>query len=123
MIENLLSGNAVFVIDEFNTTDQSAQRRSNYAKGHQLILSSESFIADYKSLCRAKSMEDFMNSLHLAEEEAGEDLRGVHKKRNKERLKGVMHESNQLLSAYVASLKTIRNTHRIRQQDFVIVSR
>ncbi len=85
----------------------------------QLVRSSTSVGANYRAACRAKSTKDFINKLKIVEEEADESsyfldlLREIDKGKNKEKLGSLLEESNQLVSIYVASLKTMREKLKI----------
>jgi four helix bundle protein len=78
---------------------------------HQIIRSSSSSAANYRSACRGKSKPDFINKLKTAEEELDETmffyemLAEFNPNENKE-LRELYVEANELLSIVVASINT-----------------
>lgn len=97
-----------------NTLDVLPSNRIYDALVRQLVRSSTSVGANYRAACRAKSTADFVNKLKIVEEEADESsyfldlLYEIDKGKNKEVLRSLLKESNELTSIYVASLKTMR---------------
>jgi len=81
--------------------------------GGQLIRASSSVGANYRSACRAKSGKDFINKLKIVEEECDECLffleliDEVEPQLQVERAP-LQKEGNELLSIFVASLRTAR---------------
>lgn len=80
----------------------------------QLIRSSSSVGANYRAACRAKSDADFINKLKIVEEEADESLYFLEllseiDKKNNSLFQPYIKEANELLSIFVASIKTIKN--------------
>jgi four helix bundle protein len=63
---------------------------------------------------QSKSTKDFVNKLKIVEEEADESsyfidlLKEIDRGNHKDKLNNLLAESNQLVSIYVASLKTMR---------------
>ena len=77
----------------------------------QIVRSSASVGANYRSVCRAKSKADFINKLRIVEEEAGESLYFLElicefypDKRNE--IAELYKEGNQLLAMVVSSINT-----------------
>ena len=79
----------------------------------QIIRSSTSVAANYRSAQRAKSKPDFVNKLAIAEEEADESLLwleclGELATREHVELQRLMKEANELVAILTASRKTAR---------------
>jgi len=112
--EELILRNKKFAIAVLSTIDGLPSNRIYDALTRQLVRSSTSVGANYRAACRAKSTADFVNKLKIVEEEADESsyfldlLCEIDKGKNKEILNGLLKESNELVSIYVASLKTMR---------------
>jgi four helix bundle protein len=82
--------------------------------GRQLIRSGTSVGANYRSACRAKSTADFISKMGIVEEEADETLFWLEllvesKFINKEDLKSLMEEADQILAITVSSIKTAKS--------------
>jgi len=81
--------------------------------GRQLLRAGTSVGANYRAACRAKSTADFVNKLKIVEEECDESIywmellieAGLLPVR---RLDALMHEGDELLSIFVAAIKTTR---------------
>ena len=91
----------------------------------QIIRSSASSAANYRSACRAKSKPDFINKLKTVEEETDEtmffyEMIAEFNSGAKKELRELFIEANQLLSIIVASINTSNsniikeNTRKIR---------
>ena len=77
----------------------------------QIIRSSTSSAANYRSACRAKSKADFVNKLKIVEEELDEtmffyEMIAEFNLEIKKELRELFIEANQLLSIIVASINT-----------------
>ena len=80
----------------------------------QIIRSSTSAAANYRSACRAKSKADFVNKLKIVEEELDEtmffyEMIAEFNSELKKELRELFIEANQLLSIIVASINTINS--------------
>lgn len=112
--EELISRNKKFAIEVLKIVSLLPSNRVHDALVRQLVRSSTSVGANYRAACRAKSTADFINKLKIVEEEADESsyfldlLTEIDSGKNKEGLSGLLSESNQLVSIYVSSLKTMR---------------
>ncbi|HEY5826391.1 MAG TPA: four helix bundle protein [Cyclobacteriaceae bacterium] len=112
--EELIARNRKFALDVLMTIEALPSNRVYDALVRQLVRSSTSIGANYRAACRAKSTKDFVNKLKIVEEEADESsyfldlLKEIDKGKSKEKLDSLLSESNQLVSIYVASLKTMR---------------
>lgn len=91
----------------------------------QIIRSSASSAANYRSACRAKSKVDFVNKLKIVEEELDEtmlfyEMIAEFNSAVKKELREFFMEANQLVSIIVASITTSNsniikeNIHKIR---------
>lgn len=91
----------------------------------QIIRSSTSSAANYRSACRAKSKADFVNKLKIVEEELDEtmffyEMIAEFNSEIKKELRELFIEANQLLSIIVASINTTNSNiikgdvHKIR---------
>lgn len=79
----------------------------------QIVRSSASVAANYRAAARAKSNPDFINKLKICEEEADEtlfwlELLAEFNNNFRERIIPIYKECNELLSIFVASIKTVR---------------
>ena len=79
----------------------------------QLIRCSTSVGANYRAACRAKSTADFINKLKIVEEEADEclyffDLLLELQNTDKEHLKELEKEGDEILAIIVASIRTAK---------------
>lgn len=112
--EELISRNKKFALGVLNVLGVLPSNRIYDALVRQLVRSSTSVGANYRAACRAKSTADFVNKLKIVEEEVDESsyfldlLQEIDNGKNKEPLKVLLKESEELTAIYVASLKTIR---------------
>src|SRR5579883_1524623 len=85
--------------------------------GGQLLRSGTSVGANYRAVCRAKSLADFINKLRVVEEECDESIFWMemlvdnHLIRES-RMRSLMQEGHEILSIVVASAKTARASKR-----------
>ena len=84
--------------------------------GKQLLRSGTSVGANYRSACRAKSPADFINKVHICEEETDESLFWMELLNEAEiidfkRIENLMNETNELLSIFSASILTAKMNH------------
>ena len=87
----------------------------------QIIRSSTSSAANYRSACRAKSKADFVNKLKIVEEELDEtmffyEMIAEFNLEIKKELRELFIEANQLLSITVASINTT-NSNIIKESS------
>lgn len=112
--EELIARNKKFSIEVLKIVALLPSNRVYDALVRQLVRSSTSVGANYRAACRAKSTADFINKLKIVEEESDESsyfldlLAEIDNGKNKEGLNSLLAESNQLVSIYVSSLKTMR---------------
>ena|SRR5450432_876560 len=112
--QELIARNRKFAIDVLQVIESLPSNRIYDALVRQLVRCSTSVGANYRAACRAKSTKDFINKLKIVEEEADESyyfldlLHEIDNGKNKEKLRTLLTESDQLVSIYVASLKTMK---------------
>ena len=121
--QDLIARNRKFVIEVLRTIDLILSNKVNDVLVRQLVRCSTSLGANYRAACRAKSTKDFINKLKIVEEEADESsyfldlLREIDNGKHKEELNNLLVEANQLVSIYVASLKTVREKAKTTKDD------
>jgi four helix bundle protein len=104
-----------FAIATYKFAEHLPSSRGTDILARQLIRSSSSVAANYRSVNRAKSDADFLNKLKIVQEEADETLFwlefifGLDFKINKEVLAELTSECNQILSIITASIITLIN--------------
>jgi four helix bundle protein len=79
----------------------------------QIIRCSGSVASNYRAASRAKSDKDFINKLKICEEEADEtqfwlEMIAAFNKDFRDKIVPLYKETNELLSIFVASIKTVR---------------
>ncbi|MBD0331139.1 MAG: four helix bundle protein [Chitinophagaceae bacterium] len=94
----------------------------------QLIRSSSSVAANYRSACRAKSKADFVNKMRIVEEEPDESMLFLELifelyQKKREEIKILHNKANELLSMTVSSINTVlksseKSTIANRQSKF-----
>lgn len=118
MKEQIKNRTKQFAIDCWTLCKKYPKSREFDAFCRQLIRSSSSVGANYRAACRAKSQADFINKMKIVEEEADESMffleifMDIHHE-NRDELKRLHSEGNELLAITVASINTARN----RQSD------
>ena len=111
-LKNRTKAFAVRVFRFINTLETS---RSVNVIAHQILKSCSSVAANYRSVCRGKSDADFLNKLKMVDEEADETLfwlefiDDLEIKCNKSELNYLLRESNELVSIFSASIRTIKS--------------
>lgn len=94
--------------------DELPNKPSAWVISKQIVRSSTSIGANYRSACRAKSTPDFANKLKIVEEEADETLYWLEVLEESQLIKSedvewLKKEVNEIIAIIVASLRTIRN--------------
>ena len=94
--------------------DELPNKPSVWTVAKQIVKSSTSIGANYRAACRAKSTPDFLNKLKIVEEEADETIYWLEilMESNlilRERVSGLLSETNEILSIIVASINTVKN--------------
>lgn len=124
--EELISRNKKFAIEVLKIVNLLPSNRVYDALVRQLVRSSTFVGANYRAACRAKSTADFINKLKIVEEEADESsyfldlLIEIDNGKNTDGLRALLGESNQLVSIYVASLKTMREKVKSKKSKVVL---
>jgi four helix bundle protein len=85
--------------------------------GQQLLDAGTSVGANYRAVCRAKSLADFINKLRIVEDECDESLYWMEilietGQIKTARVQDLMDEGGQILAIVVASAKTARTSRR-----------
>jgi len=113
--EELQNRNKKFVIGVIDLIDQLPKGLSFSIFSRQLLRCASSVGANYRAACRAKSTADFINKLKIVEEEIDESeyfldlINHVDKGNNAKKIDELRKEANELLSIYVASIKTLKS--------------
>lgn len=112
--EELKDRNKSFVIDVIDLIERLPKNMTFSVFSRQLLRCSSSVGANYRAACRAKSTADFINKLKIVEEEIDEAdyflelIEYADKGANSIKIKSLRSEADELLSIYVASIKTVR---------------
>jgi len=116
--EELKNRNRKFAIDVIKLLRVLPHDRIFDSLVRQAVRSSTSIGANYRAACRGKSSADFLNKLKIVEEETDETIyfldimNEIDAGSNRVVFENLMREGNELLSIYVASIKTLRNGNR-----------
>ena len=102
-----------FVVRIVNMIEQLPETRTSRTITGQISRSATSIGANYRAACRARSRRDFVNKLKIVEEEADEtiywlQLIGDCRQISPERIRNLKSEGEELLSIFVASVKTAK---------------
>ena len=103
-----------FALRVIKVVNSLPKTTAGFEFGKQMFRSGTSVAANYRAACRAKSKKDFVYKLEVVLEEADETLlwleliteSGI---MEKEKLKELMDEANQLVSIFTKSIITTRN--------------
>jgi four helix bundle protein len=113
--KELESRTKTFAILSYKFAEKLPRTLGSEIIARQLIRSSSSVAANYRSVNRAKSDADFLNKLKIVQEEADETLywlqfiEGLELEVNIKNLAELINECNQLLSIVTASIITLLN--------------
>ena len=102
-----------FVIRVINMVEQLPETKTSRTISGQIMRSATSIGANYRAACRSKSKRDFINKLKIVEEETDVtiywlELIGDSKQLQTERIKNLKIECEELLSIFVACIKTAK---------------
>jgi four helix bundle protein len=102
-----------FVIRIMTAVEYLPETKTSRTISGQILRSASSIGANYRAACRSKSRKDFINKLKIVEEETDETLYWLElldesKQVKPERLKSLRVEGDELLSIFVASIKTAK---------------
>ncbi len=104
----------MFALAIIKFVEHLPNNRVGWTFTNQIIRSSTSVAANYRAVCRAKSDKDFISKMETVIEEADETLFWLEMIEESEILNddfGLLHlkkESNELVSIFVASAKTVK---------------
>ena len=102
-----------FALRAIRLAEALPKGRTSEVIARQLVRSGTSVGANYRAACRAKSQADFVSKMHIVEEETDESIYWMEllietKLVNKDRLRPLLKEANELLGIVVASINTVR---------------
>jgi four helix bundle protein len=111
--EELCERTKRFSIRIINLATSLPDNISGSMTAHQIIRSGSAVGANYRAACRAKSRRDFINKIKIVEEETDETLFWLEiieelQLIKSEKITNLKKETLELLSIFVASLKTAR---------------
>lgn len=114
MKEDLLFRTKALGIRIITLADRLPNKPSGWAISKQIIRSGTSVGANYRATRRAKSKPDFINKFKIAEEECDEtifwfEIIEESNMVDREHLVEIKKEANELLSIFVASIKTLKS--------------
>ena len=97
--------------------DELPNKPSAWTVAKQIVRSSTSIGANYRAACRAKSTPDFLNKLKIVEEETDETIYWLEILTEsglilRERVSGLLSETNEILSIIVASINTVKKKEK-----------
>ncbi|MCA0381237.1 MAG: four helix bundle protein [Bacteroidetes bacterium] len=104
-----------FALSIIKLAEQLPHNRVGWTFTDQIIRSATSVVANYRAACRAKSDKDFISKMETVIEEADETLFWLEMIdesniiTDKTDLSPITKESNELLSIFVASVKTVKS--------------
>jgi four helix bundle protein len=113
--EELKKRTKTFAISVFKFLNTLEYSKANDVISYQLFKASSSVAANYRAVCRGKSDADFLNKLKVVDEEADESLFWLEfileldLNCNKNELKSLLKEANELVSIFSSSIKTIKS--------------
>jgi len=115
MQEEIKKRTKILAVKIIEFCDQLPSQTKFHVIGKQLIRSATSVGANYRAVCRAKSMADFIAKLGIVEEEADETLYWLEliqelNNEYKNLIYPLYREMNEILSIIVASKKTARKS-------------
>jgi four helix bundle protein len=115
--EELKTRTKKYVLNMLNFIEILPNNTVGWALKGQIVRSSTSVGANYRAVCRSKSDKDFISKMETVIEEADETLFWLEIIEESKILKNVPYnkiqelknETNQLISIFVASVKTVKN--------------
>lgn len=105
-----------FALRVIKLTDSLPRTRAADVIAKQILRSSTSVGANYRSACRARSKADFISKITIVEEEADESLYWLEIIRDsgmlgQERLNDLMDEASELVAIFTSSGKTAKQNN------------
>ena len=112
--EQLKNRTKAFHITVIKVCEELPRNASGFELAKQLIRSAGSVGANYRAACRAKSDADFIYKIAIIIEEADESMYWLEicEESNllpKEKTKILIKEANELISIFVATIKTMKS--------------
>lgn len=100
-----------FALDIIRLVESFPKTKTGDIIGRQLLKSSTSVGANYRSACRAKSKADFISKISIVEEEADESLYWLElvvesKLINETRVKELIQEADELTAIFTSSRRS-----------------
>ncbi|MEO3408401.1 four helix bundle protein [Mucilaginibacter sp. CAU 1740] len=110
-----------FATDIIRFVEELPRSRSIDILTHQLLRSSTSVGANYRSACRGKSTADFINKIVIVEEEADESIYWLELIEesglvNSPTLPGLKKEANELTAIFTAIGKTAKENQKLNNK-------
>jgi len=107
----------LFALRAIELVDGLPKKPAANVIGRQLLRSSTSVGANYRSACRGRSTADIIAKLAIVEEEADESMYWLEllvdsKLVGAEKVQELQREANELVAMTVASIKTLRSRSR-----------
>ena len=114
--EELKQRTKLFALSIIKLAENLPQNKAGNIIGNQIIRSGTSVAANYRSACKARSSADFVSKITVVEEECDETLLWLELISesgmiNKEKLKPLIKEANELTAIFTASGKTAKNNN------------
>ena len=104
-----------FALNILKFIEQLPNNRVGWTLTDQIVRSSTSVGANYRAVCRARSDKEFISRMGIVIEEADETLYWLELIEESTLLKSISEigklktEANELISIFVASVKTVKN--------------
>ncbi len=112
-----------FALAIIKITEHLPNNRVGWTFTDQIVRSSTSVAANYRAVCRAKSDKDFVSKMGTVIEEADETLFWLEMIEESKiinhhsEIKYLQREANELVSIFVASVKTVKS--RLNQKSSI----
>ena len=115
--ENLKLRTKQFALRIIRMSENLPQTAASRTIGNQILRSATSVASNYRAGCLAKSKRDFINKLKIVEEETDETIFWLELLEDAEIFSGpkliqIKTEARELLSIFVASIKTARKNQK-----------
>ncbi|MCU0387939.1 MAG: four helix bundle protein [Chitinophagaceae bacterium] len=113
--EQLKDRTKKYALEIIKLANELPNNRVGWTFSDQIVRSSTSVAANYRAACRAKSDRDFISKLETVSEEADETMFWLEMIAESEIMKDcskippLIKETDELLSIFVASKKTVKN--------------
>ena len=111
-----------FALSIIKMADKLPNNRVGWTFLDQIVRSSTSVAANYRSVCRSKSDKDFISKMETVIEEADETLFWLEMIEESGiiiegyNLAYLKNENNELISIFVASVKTVKNAFMVIEE-------